>query len=139
MALSATEKLHRKKNEKIARLESDFAGMKAGQLMFVATPLIVDKYIRSIPEGSYRTVPGMRNELARRHKCDVACPVSTAIFVRMSAEAAIEQMEEGRSAEEVSPFWRILRPTDKIAKKLPIDPEWIKTRRLMEGIATHMD
>ena len=131
---TATEKLCRKKTEKKVRLESDFAGIRAGQMMFVATPLIVDAYIRAIPEGEHRTVPGMRNELARRNKCDASCPVSTAIFTRMSADAAIEQMGDGKSANEVAPFWRILRPTDKIAKRLAIDPEWIAARRKMEGL-----
>lgn len=132
--LSATEKLCQKKTEKKVRLESDFAGVKAGQMMFVATPMIVDDYIRKIPMGEHRTVPGMRNELARRHKCDASCPVSTAIFVRMSAEAAIEQLNEGQADSTVSPFWRILRPDDKIAKRLPIDPSWIDTKRKLEGI-----
>ena len=132
--LTATEKLCRKKTEKTVRLEADFAGIKAGQMMFVATPMIVDAYIRAIPEGQHRTVPGMRNELARRHKCDASCPVSTAIFTRMSAEAAIEQMDEGKTPVEVAPFWRILRPEDTIAKKLPIDGDWIATRRALEGI-----
>ena len=131
---TATEKLCRKKTEKKVRLESDFAGIRAGQMMFVATPLIVDAYIRAIPEGEHRTVPGMRNELARRNKCDASCPVSTAIFTRMSADAAIEQMGDGKSPDEVAPFWRILRPTDKIAKRLDIDPDWIAARRAMEGL-----
>ena len=131
---TATEKLCRKKTEKKVRLESDFAGIKAGQMMFVATPLIVDAYIRAIPEGEHRTVPGMRRELARRNRCDASCPVSTAIFTRMSAEAAIEQLDAGRSADEVAPFWRILRPEDTIAKKLPLDGDWIAQRRALEGI-----
>jgi len=134
--LSATEKLCKKKTEKKVRLESDFAGVKAGQMLFVATPMIVNNYIKKIPAGEHRTVPGMRNELARRNKCDASCPVSTAIFVRMSAEAAIEQMEAGKPDSEVTPFWRILRPSDKITKRLNIDPEWIDTKRILEGITT---
>ena len=132
--LTATQKLCRKKTEKKVRLEADFAGIKAGQMMFVATPMIVDAYIRAIPEGQHRTVPGMRNELARRNKCDASCPVSTAIFTRMSAEAALEQLAEGASPDEVAPFWRILRPDDKIAKRLDVDSNWIAQRRALEGL-----
>jgi hypothetical protein len=134
--LTATEKLCKKKTEKKVRLESDFAGVKAGQMLFIATPMIVDAYIRKIPKGEHRTVPGMRNELARRNKCDAACPVSTAIFVRMSAEAAIEQMNDGKAESDITPFWRILRPEDKITKRLPIDPDWIANKRKLEGIFT---
>ena len=132
--LTATQKLCRKKTEKKVRLEADFAGIKAGQMMFVATPMIVDAYIRAIPEGQHRTVPGMRNELARRNRCDASCPVSTAIFTRMSAEAALEQLAEGASPDEVAPFWRILRPDDKIAKRLDVGGEWIAQRRALEGL-----
>ena len=94
----------------------------------------IEDYIRAIPEGEHRTVPGMRRELARRNRCDASCPVSTAIFTRMSAEAAIEQPDAGRSADDVAPFWRILRPEDTIAKKLPLDGDWIAQRRALEGI-----
>ena len=88
--LTACQKLHRKKEPKKVKLDYDFAGIKAGSMMFVGTPLIVDEYIRKIPAGSTRTIPALRNELARRNKCDATCPVSTAIFVRMVAEAALK-------------------------------------------------
>lgn len=132
--LSATQKFNRKKAEKIVKLEADFAGIKAGQMMFVATPQIVDKYIRKIPYGDYRTIHAMRNELARRHKCAASCPVSTSIFIRLSAEAAIEQIQASKPVNEVTPFWRLLSKNDKIAERLPIDPNWIETQRELEGI-----
>ena len=132
--LTAREKLCRKKTEKIVELESDFAGLKAGSRMFVATPMIVDAFIRAIPPGEHFTVPAMRNILARRHRCDGACPVSTAIFTRMSAEAAIEAMEDGTDASEVTPFWRVLRGSDKIAGRLKLDPLWIDNQRAAEGL-----
>ena len=51
--LTATEKLC-KKTEKKARLEPDLARVKAGQMLFVATPLIVDAYIRKILYSEHR-------------------------------------------------------------------------------------
>ena len=131
---TAREKLARTKHEKKVRLESDFAGVKAGQMLFVATPQIVDRYIRKIPYGEHRTVPGMRREMARRNSCDASCPVSTSIFVRISAEAALEALDDGAPESEIAPFWRILRPDDKSTKRLPIDPDWIADRRKLEGI-----
>ena len=130
--LTACEKLHRKKSPKKVQLEYDFAGIKAGSMMFMGTPLIVDEFIRKIPFGITRTVPAMRNELARRNKCDATCPVSSAIFVRMVAEAALEEIEEGKTVDEVSPFWRILEGGDKISGKLNCDPNWIDQQRAME-------
>lgn len=132
MAKSATEKLRAKKEKKKVRMEHDFAGIKAGQLMLVATPQMVDAYIRKIPYGETRTVVRLRNELARRNRCDASCPVSTAIFVRISAEAAIEAMEQGADIDEVTPFWRVIAPDDKVAGKLNVDSDWIRHQRESE-------
>ncbi|MEM7290826.1 MAG: hypothetical protein AAF412_10750 [Pseudomonadota bacterium] len=130
--LTACEKIQKKKAPKKVELEYDFAGIKAGSMMFVGTPLIVDDYIRRIPRGSTRTIAALRNELARRNKCDATCPVSTAIFVRMVGEAALEELSEGKPAGEVSPFWRVLQGKDKITGKLNVDPEWVDQQREIE-------
>lgn len=130
---TAVEKLHRKKEPKKVKLEANFAGIKSGELMFVGTPLIVDDYINSIPQGETQTIIGLRNELARHNKCDAMCPVSTSIFIRMVAEAAIEEMGEGKTVSDVSPFWRVLGSDDKITKKLSIDPLWLDGQRSMES------
>ncbi len=130
--LTACEKLYRKKDPKMVKLEYDFAGIKAGQMMFVGTPLIVDSYIRKIPAGTTRTVPALRNELARRNKCDATCPVSTSIFIRMVAEAALEELSAGKKLEEVAPFWRVIDGKHKIAGKLNVEPDWIDQQRRLE-------
>jgi len=130
--MTATEKLNRKKESKTVTLDHDFAGIKAGQTMFVATPLIIDEYIRKIPYGKTKTIPAMRKEIARRRGCDGTCAISTSIFVRMSAEAALEQIGEGKSQDEVAPFWRLLDSKEKITKKLDIDPEWVDMQRALE-------
>ena len=134
MTQTARDKLCKKRTEKIKVLESNFADMTAGQRMLVATPMIIDGYIRSIPVGEHRTIRALRNTLAKRYKCDVTCPVSTAIFVRMSADAAIEAIDAGEPLTSVSPFWRLLTSKDKIAKRLTIDPDWIDHRRQLEGL-----
>ncbi len=132
MAKSAKEHLHSNKRPKMVVLEKDFAGVKKGQKLFVATPKIVDDYIKKIPYGETRTIERMRRELARRRKCDASCPVSTAIFIRVSAQAAIDDLDAGASLNEITPFWRLLSGSDKIAKKLTIDAEWIDAQRSSE-------
>ena len=129
MAKSATQRLSEPKKTKKVVLEKDFAGVKAGQRMFVATPQLVDAYIQDIPFGETRTIPELRNDMAKAEGCDATCPVSTAIFIRIAAEAAIEQMKDGVTPAEVSPFWRLLAPGDKVTKKLPVDPNWIAQQR----------
>lgn len=133
MAKSAREKLAQKKEPKKVVLGGDFSGIKAGQKMFVATPQIVADYISKIPYGETRTIERMRTDIAQRRKCDASCPVSTAIFVRIAAEAAIEDINEGKAPTDVIPFWRLISSKDKVAKKLAVDSAWIDEQRAQES------
>jgi len=132
MAKTAMQRLQAKKDPKKVILDKDFAGIKAGQRMLVGTPKMIDQYIQKIPAGEERSVSRLRNELARRNKCDATCPVSTAIFIRIVAEAALEKLAEGAEVSELTPFWRVIDSGHKIAKRLDIDPEWIDTQRALE-------
>jgi hypothetical protein len=125
-------KLSADKSPKRVKLDKDFAGIKAGSMLFVGTPQIIDAYVRGVPEGETRSIERMRRELARKNRCDATCPVSTAIFLRISAEAAIEQLSAGKSTHEVSPFWRVIEPQSTIASKLPLDSQWISLQREVE-------
>ena len=72
--------------------------------MLVATPLIVDAYVRKIPKGHSTSFLTMQEDLAREHKADKTCPVSTGIFLRISAEAAYENFLLSASDENITPF-----------------------------------
>jgi hypothetical protein len=126
-------KLDAKKLPKRVRIDKDFAGIKAGSMLYVGTPQIVDAYVRKIPHGETRAIERMRRELARKNECDAMCPVSTAIFLRISAEAAIEKVNAGAKLGEVAPFWRIVEPGSTLAKKLPVEGEWIAAQRAAES------
>ena len=125
-------RLHTSKPPKRVRLDKDFAGIQAGTLLFVGTPPIVDAYLRKVPAGETRTIERMRRDLARAHQCEATCPVSTAIFLRIAAEAAIEDLQQGKASTEVSPFWRVIAPDSTIARKLPVDSAWIAHQRALE-------
>ena len=111
------------------RLDADFAGLRAGTLLFVPTPRLVDDYLRTLPRGETRTMARMREDLARAHDCEAACPVSTAIFLRMVAEAAWEEIGAGRPPAAVAPFWRVVTPDSPVGRRLTVDPDWIRRRR----------
>jgi hypothetical protein len=125
-------KLQAKKLPKRVKLDKDFAGIKAGSMLFVGTPQIIDAYVRNVPGGETRTIERMRRELARKNQCDATCPVSTAIFLRISAQAAIEQMNAGKATTDVTPFWRVIEPQSTIAGKLTMDAQWIAQMRESE-------
>jgi len=128
-----TRRAPKPRQPKTVRLDYNFAGIPAGSLMFVATPEIIEAFMRAIPEGETRTIAAMRRELARRRKCDDTCPVSTAIFIRQVAERALRELGDGRAIAQVAPFWRLISGADKIAMRLPVDPDRIDTQRNPEA------
>ena len=114
-------------------LEKDFAGVPVGSRLLISCPLEVEEYLRTkVPPGETREVQQMRRELAALHGADAACPVSTAIFLRTVAEAAWDDMEAGRPATEVAPFWRVVDPKSPLAKKLRAGSQWIEQQRAAE-------
>jgi alkylated DNA nucleotide flippase Atl1 len=90
-----------------------------GGAMVVSCPKEVDALIRKLEPGEVITLDGLRAALARRHKVAVACPVSTAIFVNMSARAAEERRALGIPADSLTPWWRVLRRAGFLNPKLP--------------------
>lgn len=130
---TAREKLAAKKEPKKVVMDKSWGGMQPGDTMLVATPLMVDAYIQNIPHGATETIPDMRANLAARHGCSGTCPLSTSIFVRMVAEAALEDLAEGKAVSEVSPFWRMITSQDKMTRKLNVDPAWIDEQRALEA------
>ena len=122
------------KQEKTVVLEKSFAGIKAGSTLYVGTPKIIDAYIRKLKPGTSSSMVKMRNQLARKKKADAMCPTSSSIFTRIVAEAAYEQIESGMAVDKVTPFWRLIAPTDAIAKRLSCDEAWIAHQRESEGI-----
>ena len=132
MAQTAIERLNKAKSPKVVILEKDFAGIRAGSSMFVATPKIVDEFINKMPQGRFVTMPELRADLAIEYDCDATCPVSTAIFLRVVAEAALEHLEQGAKTADITPFWRVVAPGDKVSARLPIDQKWLEARRQEE-------
>ena len=120
MAQTAIERLNKAKSPKVVILEKDFAGIRAGSSMFVATPKIVDEFINKMPYGRFITMPELRADLAIEYDCDATCPVSTAIFLRVVAEAALEHLEQGATTADITPFWRVVAPGDKILSLIHI-------------------
>tara|TARA_B100000927_G_C16241789_1_gene379750 strand:+ start:174 stop:590 length:417 start_codon:yes stop_codon:yes gene_type:complete len=132
MGQTATERLNRTKSSKRVVLKTDFAGLIAGSSMFVATPKIVDDYVNQLPVGQFISMPELRADLAIEHDCDATCPLTTAIFLRLVAEAALEQLDAGAEIEDITPFWRVVAPGDQVSSRLPVNRQWLERRRSEE-------
>ena len=79
--------------------------------------------------GRCGPVQPLRHELAQAHGADATCPVSTAIFLRVVAEAAWDERQAGARAAEVAPFRRVIAPDAPLAKKLRRGLQWIAQQR----------
>jgi hypothetical protein len=82
------DRLRAAKPHEVKPAPMDFAGMRRGQIMLIPSPQIIDAFIRGIPAGRCVDIRTMRDELARRHEAEVACPITTGILLRLVAEAA---------------------------------------------------
>ena len=102
----------------VVMLHTDFAGVKAGNSMLISSPGEIANYIARIPHGETRTIERLRNELARKAGANAMCPVTTAIYLKVVAEVALQDLAEGRALDEVVPFWRVVLPDSKVAGKL---------------------
>lgn len=126
------EKLSGGSPPKIVVTDKEFAGIPVGTSMLVASPRAVDEAIRSLPAGTAMNMKEFREVLAKQHKAQACCPLSTAIFVRIAAEAAWDGIEQGQASSAVTPFWRVVEPGSSLAKKLRADSAWIAHQRDME-------
>lgn len=128
------EKLNIDRKPVIEKADKDFAGIKAGQMMLIPTPKIVDAYIRQIPEGREVDSNTIRKDLAAEYHAEVTCPLTTGIFIRIAAEAAYEEYEKGKPLNKITPFWRVINEKSPAAKKLSFGTKLLKEQRKKEGI-----
>lgn len=93
--------------------------------MLISSPAEIASWLARIPRGETRTMDRLRNEMARKAGAQAMCPVTAAIYLRVVAEVALRDLAEGRSLDDVAPFWRVVRPGDRIAAKLSCGPDGV--------------
>ena len=85
--------------------------------MLIPKPLDVDALIRKTKKGQLITQTEIRSRLARDNRVDTVCPITTGIFVRIAAEAAAEDLQNGKT--RVTPYWRVLTIDGRLNEKFP--------------------
>jgi alkylated DNA nucleotide flippase Atl1 len=97
----------------------------------IPAPREVDALMKQVPNGRVVTINELRAALAKRHRTDFACPLTTGIFSWIAAHAAAEVEMAG--AKRITPFWRTLKTGGEINPKYPGGVEAISKRLRVEG------
>jgi hypothetical protein len=97
----------------------------------IPAPAEVDEIMRKVPKGRLVTIDGIREVLARKHKTNIACPLTTGIFAWIAAHAAEEAASEGK--KQTTPYWRTLKSKGEINPKYPGGIENLKRHLTAEG------
>ena len=95
-----------------------WVGGVAGKTMLIPSAWELDKIVRKIPTGQTRKMSEIRAEMAKAHGADIACPMTSGIFLRMLAEYAEEQRTGGEN--DIMPYWRVTDDKGKILPKLAL-------------------
>jgi hypothetical protein len=113
-------------------LEKPFGGAMPGARMVIVDPRTVDAFMRAQPPGTRLSVADMRTALAQEAGADLTCPLTSGIFARIAAEAALDDLALGAPLETITPFWRVIEPKSPLAKKLSCGAEFVAERREAE-------
>jgi hypothetical protein len=117
------------------RLDKDFAGVPAGSRLLISSSAQMEDYLRQpVSLGTTKEIQQLRRALAALHGANATCPVSTSLFLRTLAEAAWDELEGGKTASAVAPFWRVGDPKSPLAKKLQAGCQGIEQQRLADAM-----
>ena len=112
------KKLHDKKDfPKIKTIPRKLSKSWGKGKFVLSSPLEVNTLMKRVPKGKLTTINEIRRKLAKKYKTTTACPIVTGIFAWISANAAEEDIKDGR--KKVTPYWRIIKSDGKINEKYP--------------------
>ena len=115
---SWNEKLHDSKDlPKVVNLKPEAAQHWGGETMVIPVPLEVDELMRKVPKGKIVTINEIRKALAKKHKTDIGCPLTSGIFAWIAAHAAEEEKSKG--VQNITPYWRTLKAKGELNPKYP--------------------
>jgi len=84
-------------------------------LMYISTPSEIEEIICKVPKGKLITTKIIADRLAKKHKVDFTCPLTTGIFSSIIAKYAEAQRAEGK--KRIAPWWRVIKPKGKLYEK----------------------
>lgn len=115
---SFISKLDTPKEPKFVELNHKLASKWGQGTMVIPQTRVIQNFIRQIPKGNLLTIPMLRQHIANYYKVDIACPLTTGIFLNIIAHATEEAIQNNIPEEQV-PYWRVLQKDGSINAKLP--------------------
>ena len=116
---------------KVGKVEGKMTRRWGTGTMVIPAPREVDALMRQIPKGRLVTINELRAALAKKHKVNIACPITTGIFSWIAAHAAAEAETEG--VKRITPYWRTLKTGGEVNPKYPGGVEALAKRLRAEG------
>lgn len=117
MTKSWREKRDKPQEPKVVEVPAKMQKRFGKGKMIIATPMIIDGIVRTIPKGKLATVSAIMDRLAADFDTDSACPITTGIFLNIVAKAAEEDRAAGR--KRIAPYWRVLKTKGALNPKYP--------------------
>lgn len=133
------EKFNTPRKVEIRIAGTEFSDIPAGSKILIASPQLVDDYIRGLERGSIVDIKTIRHDLALREGADFACPLSTGYFLRIAAEAAFEEHLNGMPLSLITPFWRAIPPNTLLMRKLTCGAQFVLTQQRFEKIPDRLE
>jgi hypothetical protein len=116
---------------KVKILKAKFADMVAGERMAIGTPDMIASLIKSIPKGKELSLSELRSKIAKKLDADVACPVTTSMYLKIAIEAEVQKQKTRFGF----PFWRVVSENSKIFAKLSLPAQKIiRAKRASEDL-----
>ena len=97
----------------------------------IPAPREVDALMRKVRKGKLTTINDIRASVARAHKVNFGCPITTGIFATIAARAAAEDEADGK--KRITPYWRTLKVGGFLSDKYPGGQDAQKKRLEDEG------
>ncbi len=111
------KKLHDKKDfPKIKTIPKKLSKSWGKGKFVLPSPLEVNTLMKKVPKGKLTTINEIRRKLAKKYKTITACPIVTGIFAWIAANAAEEDIKDGR--KKVTPYWRTIKSDGKINENI---------------------
>ena len=102
---------------KVVSVPAKFEKQMGGKRVLIPAPLMVDELVRKVRKGKLVTVGQLREHLAAQFDADSTCPMTMGIFLGIVAQAAEEDLQEGK--KRIAPYWRVIKIDGSLNPKFP--------------------